>query len=86
VRPRDVDLDGIDAHPCRVMRPDESDEIRCIAAAGVENDRSRHQILGCEVVQRIGPARLEASVQQVVHAPRLLAVNARHLLEMSRHP
>ncbi len=81
-RPRDVDLDGIDADPCRVMCLDESNEVRCIAAAGVEDHRFRPEILGSETVQRVGPARLEASIQQVVDAPGLLAVDAGHLLEV----
>jgi hypothetical protein len=63
VRPRDVDLDGIDADPGRVMCPDESNQIRPIASAGVEDHRSRHEILGSEIVQRVGPARLEASIE-----------------------
>jgi hypothetical protein len=67
------------------MRPDKSNQVRRIAAAGVEDHRSRHEVLGSESVQRVGSARLEASIQLVVHVPCFLAVNARHLLEVSRH-
>jgi hypothetical protein len=63
VRPRDVDLDGIDADPGRVMCPDKSNQVSRIAAAGVEDHRSRHEVLGSEIVERVGPARLETSIQ-----------------------
>ena len=84
-RPRNVDLDGIDADPGRVVRPDEPNQVRRIAAAGVEDDGPRREIAGGEIVQRVGPARLEASVKEAVHAPRLLAVDPRQLLEVRRH-
>ena len=62
-RPCDVDLHGIDADACRIMCPDKSNQVRRVAAPGVEDRRSRRQVLGGEIVQRVRPARLKASIQ-----------------------
>jgi hypothetical protein len=45
-----MDLDGINADPCRVMYPDKSNQVGRIAAAGIEDHRSRHDVLRSEIV------------------------------------
>jgi hypothetical protein len=84
-RPLDVELDRIDTDTGRVVRRDESNQMRRVPAAGVEDHRVWLQVGGGDLVERVGPARIEAAVEQLVHPPRFLAVHAREPTAVFRH-
>jgi hypothetical protein len=75
VRSLDVDRDRVDADADCVVRFHEPDQVLRVPAACVEDHRPGSQVLTGNVVKHVGAARVEALVEERVHAPRLLAVH-----------
>jgi hypothetical protein len=62
-RPLDVELDRIDPHPGPSVGADEPDQMRGVAAAGVQDSRPRCQVRAGQLVQRVRAARAKAHVE-----------------------
>ncbi len=76
-RPLEVDGDWLDTDARYVVRLNEADQVSCVPASCVEDNRTPHQVLACPFVQPVWTAGLEASVEKLVHVPRRVTVDPR---------
>lgn len=71
----DESAERVDAHAARAGRAHELDQVRRVATAHVEHHRRSVEPLDRKRQHRLGTARVEAPLEEVVHPPRLRPVD-----------